>query len=154
MAIDWRDFLGVWDAEKDGNLKRTRKFEPPITPPNPDDPPLMQNGGLPYVESSPAPGVWEGIPAWARVIFILGPLSVIALGTVWNSEMRLSDTVEHNKIELATIRSQMAEHGTRTEEKLNAALQVGRETNRLLRIICVGQQTTTEGRSACQGRED
>lgn len=137
---------GVWDYDN-GKLVPVPNFQPP--PPEDDDMKQEQNGN----GNGNGNNAWAGIPVWARVAFLLGVPSLIALGTVYNSETRLSANVAANTVQIAEIKSAAATHNRETLEKIGQNIEIGRETNRLLRIICVGQQSTSEGRAACQGKE-
>jgi hypothetical protein len=107
----------------------------------------------PDPNASASAAVWAEVPVWARVAFILGVPSLIAIGTVWNSETRLAANVVTNTAQIQEIRAAQKAHDDSTRQILDRSIENSKETVRLLRIICVTQQTTVPGRNACQGKE-
>jgi hypothetical protein len=139
---------GVWDYDAEsGDLVPAPQFQLP--PPDDDDMKQEANGN----GNGNGNSAWAGIPVWARVAFLLGVPSLIALGTVYNSEVNLKATAAANTAQLSQVLQNQSSHNAATMEKLAENIAIGKETNRLLRMICVSQQSTEQGRAACQGKE-
>lgn len=146
----------VFDVQEDGTLKEVRIIplheqtripvshddEDAVTMPSQTSPPPANGNGN---------GVWN-LPLWARILFIYGPATAIALGMVINSEFFVKSELRELKAGVAQAERFDERHERDVNRNFEELKVQTRETNRLLLQLCMMQAKSDDARDRCLGR--
>jgi hypothetical protein len=95
---------------------------------------------------------WYGLPVWARIVFIFGAPTAIALGMVINSELVVKTGLSEIETKVEAVAAFDQQHHRDVTRTLDEIKSGTTETNRLLLQLCMMQAKTEAAVKACIGR--